>query len=100
MLQQELPRVHDRASALALAKKLYRLGGAQVYSHIDLLKPNPYNAPIDTLPIRRQLQRIKNAGYYGAIDLANILKERSGPSGPGYVEQMNDDVEPAESALP
>ena len=39
-------------------------------------------------------------GYYGAIDLANILKERSGPSGPGYVEQMNDDVEPAESALP
>lgn len=100
MLQQELPRVHDRASALALAKKLYRLGGAQVYSHIDLLKPNPYNAPIDTLSIRRQLQRIKNAGYYGAIDLANILKERSGPSGPGYVEQMNDDVEPAESALP
>lgn len=100
MLQQELPRVHDRTSALALAKKLYRLGGAQVYSHIDLLKPNPYNAPIDTLPIRRQLQRIKNAGYYGAIDLANILKERSGPSGPGYVEQMNDDVEPAESALP
>lgn len=100
MLQQELPRVHDRASALALAKKLYRLGGAQVYSHIDLLKPNPYNVPIDTLPIRRQLQRIKNAGYYGAIDLANILKERSGPSGPGYVEQMNDDVEPAESALP
>lgn len=100
MLQQELPRVHDRASALALAKTLYRLGGAQVYSHIDLLKPNPYNAPIDTLPIRRQLQRIKNAGYYGAIDLANILKERSGPSGPGYVEQMNDDVEPAESALP
>lgn len=100
MLQQELPRVHDRASALALAKKLYRLGGAQVYSHIDLLKPNPCNAPIDTLPIRRQLQRIKNAGYYGAIDLANILKERSGPSGPGYVEQMNDDVEPAESALP
>lgn len=100
MLQQELPRVHDRASALALAKKLYRLGGAQVYSHIDLLKPNPYNAPIDTLSIRRHLQRIKNAGYYGAIDLANILKERSGPSGPGYVEQMNDDVEPAESALP
>lgn len=100
MLQQELPRVHDRASALALAKKLYRLGGANIYSHIDLLKPNPYNAPIDTLSIRRQLQRIKNAGYYGAIDLANILKERSGPSGPGYVEQMNDDVEPAESALP
>lgn len=91
VLQEELPRVHDRASALALAKKLYRLGGAQVYSHIDLLKPNPYNAPIDTLPIRRQLQRIKNAGYYGAIDLANILKERSGPSGPGYVEQMNDE---------
>lgn len=100
VLQEELPRVHDRASALALAKTLYRLGGAQVYSHIDLLKPNPYNAPIDTLPIRRQLQRIKNVGYYGAIDLANILKERSGPSGPGYVEQMNDDVEPAESALP
>lgn len=100
VLQEELPRVHDRASALALAKKLYRLGGANIYSHIDLLKPNPYNAPIDTLPIRRQLQRIKNAGYYGAIDLANILKERSGPSGPGYVEQMNDDVEPAESALP
>ena len=100
VLQEELPRVHDRASALALAKTLYRLGGANIYSHIDLLKPNPYNDSIDTLPIRRQLQRIKNAGYYGAIDLANILKERSGPSGPNYVEQMNDDVEPAESALP
>lgn len=91
VLQQELPRVHDRASALALAKTLYRLNGEQVYSHINLLKPDKYNAPIDTMPIRRQLQRIKESGYYGAVDLANILKERSSPSGPGYAEQENDE---------
>lgn len=96
VLQKELPQVRDTASALALAKTLHDLNGERIYSHINLLKYYDADASTNTLPIRRHLQRIKNALYYGAIDLANILEERSGPSGPGFVEQEHDDVTPAE----
>ena len=96
VLQKELPQVRDTASALALAKTLHDLDGESIYSHINLLKYYDADASTNTLPIRRHLQRIKNALYYGAIDLANILEERSGPSGPGFVEQEHDDVTPAE----
>ena len=90
MLEQELPRITDRATAMAAARKLKTAQKSNVYSHIRLLKY--LDEPgMDTLPIRHQLRRIRKAGYYGSVDLANLLKERLGPSAGGTDPPETDD---------
>ena len=95
LLEQLLPGITDRASAMAAARKLSATD-AWFSSHIRLLQREDIRKQVDTLPIRRHLKRITNAGFFGSVDLADILHERNSPSGPPRYQAPVDDVEPAE----
>lgn len=94
-LGQLLPNITDRDSAKAAARKLATFD-ANICSHIRLLQREDIRKRVDTLPIRRHLKRITNAGFFGSVDLADILHERNSPSGPPRYQAPVDDVEPAE----
>lgn len=95
LLGQLLPGITDQASAMAAARKLSATD-AWFSSHILLLQREDIRKQVDTLPIRRHLKRITNAGFFGSVDLADILHERNSPSGPPRYQAPVDDVEPAE----
>ena len=95
LLGQLLPGITDQASAMAAARKL-SAADAWFSSHILLLQREDIRKQVDTLPIRRHLKRITNAGFFGSVDLADILHERNSPSGPPRYQAPVDDVEPAE----
>ena len=80
-LAEVLPGITDRASAIAAARVLNAQQGELYYSHGRLLRADFVQEQIDTLPIRSELKRIRNADFFGSVDLAAILAERIGPSG-------------------
>ena len=74
-----LPGVNNQASATAAARKLYQLGGGNIFSHEELLHEAARSQKMDTAA--RHLRRIREAGFYGSVDLAEILIERVRPCG-------------------
>ena len=66
---------------MAAARVLKAQQGELYYSHGRLLRADFVQEQIDTLSIRSQLKRIRNADFFGSVDLAAILAERIGPSG-------------------
>ena len=81
-----LPGVNNRASATAAARELYQLGGRDIFSHEGLLQNASLSQEINTTA--GHLRRIREADYFGSMDLAEILIERIGPCGnPGDANQ-------------
>ena len=81
-----LPGVNNRSGATAAARELYQLGGRDIFSHEGLLQNAPLSQEINTTA--DHLRRIREADYFGSMDLAEILIERIGPCGnPGDANQ-------------
>lgn len=95
LLEQLLPSIRDQATAMAAARKLSACD-MNICSHISLLQREDICKQVDTLPIRRHLKRVTNAGFFGSADLADILRERNTLNGINNYIAPEDDVEPAE----
>lgn len=81
-----LPGVNNRSGATAAARELYQLGGRDIFSHEGLLQNAPLSQEINTTA--GHLRRIREADYFGSMDLAEILIKRIGPCGnPGDANQ-------------
>ena len=75
-LQQELPAVQDQASAMRVARQISKTNNEYLYSedYYDLnLYKNSSTTPCDWQALRQHTTRIVEAGYYGSVDLADIL---------------------------
>lgn len=75
-LQRELPAVHDQASAMRAARQITQTNSEYLYceDYYDLnLYMNSESIPCDWQALRRHTARIVEAGYYGSVNLADIL---------------------------
>ena len=75
-LQRELPAVHDQASAMRAARQISQTNSEYLYceDYYDLnLYINSESIPCDWQALRRHTARIVEAGYYGSVNLADIL---------------------------
>ena len=75
-LQQELPAVQDQASAMHAARQISKINNEYLYceDYYDLnLYKNSATIPCDWQALRRHTARIVAAGYYGSVNLADIL---------------------------
>ena len=75
-LQQVLPAVHDQASAMRAARQISQTNSEYLYceDYYDLnLYMNSESIPCDWQALRRHTARIVEAGYYGSVNLADIL---------------------------
>ncbi len=75
-LQQVLPAVHDQASAMRAARQISKTHNEYLYceDYYDLyLYMNSAAIPCDWQALRQHTARIVKDGYYGSVDLADIL---------------------------
>lgn len=76
LLEQELPLVTNQATAMAAARSIAQCCHEFLYLD-DFYDFHEYNnsaeIPCDWQALRTHVQRIVKAGYYGSVDLADIL---------------------------